>query len=85
MNRGTRFAWALLTLAALTMLLPGGGSSAAMAAPVEATLNGLHIVLDENSGVLLWLSHPVPERSSTPRPRRLAWSICRNPAKGRAR
>ncbi|MGO8691407.1 MAG: hypothetical protein ACLQLG_17425 [Thermoguttaceae bacterium] len=58
MNRGTRFAWALLTLAALTMLLPGGGSSAAMAAPVEATLNGLHIVLDENSGVLLRLSHP---------------------------
>ena len=58
MNRGTRFVWTLLPLAAVTMLLPGGGSNRAMAAPVSATLNGLQIVLDDDSGVLLRLSHP---------------------------
>ena len=58
MKRGTRFVWTLLPLAAVTMLLPGGGSNRAMAAPVSATLNGLQIVLDEDSGVLLRLSHP---------------------------
>ncbi len=58
MNRGTRFVWTLLPLAAVTMLLPDVGSNRAMAAPVSATLNGLRIVLDDDSGVLLRLSHP---------------------------
>ena len=56
---GSRLANILLSLTAAAVLaLPGGRSSAAArAAPVEATLNGLHIVLDDNSGVILRLSH----------------------------